>query len=125
MQLGQLILGKRLRRKQIQRPRRRILEDGTEHRRVVAKRLARRSWRRNHDVAPGERVRDGRGLVRVEPVDAAGAEDLPETAVYRVGEGRVFPARAGIRRTAVTQPSGLSGRSEMPPVRRSTTDCRV
>ena len=57
MQFGELILRERLRRKQIQRARRRILQDALEDRRVVAERLARRRRRDDDDVAPAERVR--------------------------------------------------------------------
>ena len=58
VQFGELILRERFRRKEIQRARRRILEDRVEHRRVVAERLSRRGRRHRDDVAPGERVRE-------------------------------------------------------------------
>ena len=66
VQLGELILRQRLGRKEVQRARRRILQDRVQHRRVVAERLARSRRRDRDDVAPGEHVRERLGLVRVE-----------------------------------------------------------
>ena len=88
VQLGELILRERLGRKQIQRARRRIRQDRLKHRRVVAERLARRRRRRHDDVAAGEGVLDGRGLMRVELVDAASGERCAQPRVERVGQRR-------------------------------------
>ena len=88
VQLGELILRERLGRKQIQRARRRIRQDLAQDRRVVAERLARRGRRGDDDVAPGERVLDGCGLVRVELVDAARGERRAEPRIEAVGPGR-------------------------------------
>ena len=71
VQLRQLVLRQRLGREQIQRARRRILQDRVEHGRVVAERLARRGRRDRDDVAAGEHVRERLRLVRVELLDAA------------------------------------------------------
>ena len=51
VQLRELILRQRLGRKEIQRARRRILQDRVQHRRVVAERLARRRRRNRDDIA--------------------------------------------------------------------------
>ena len=56
-QLGQLVLGQRLGRKQVEDARLGLLHEGLEHRQVVAERLARRG-RRDHDeiLALGDRL---------------------------------------------------------------------
>ncbi len=71
LQLGELILRERLRRKQIQRAARGILEDRMQDGDVVAERLAGRRRRDDDDVPPGERVVDRFSLMRVELRDPA------------------------------------------------------
>ena len=66
LKLRELILRERLGRKQIERTAGGILQDGVQHRRVVAERLARRRRRDHDDVAAGQRVLDRFGLMRVE-----------------------------------------------------------
>ena len=124
VQLRQLILRERFCREEIERARRGVAKDGAQDRGVVAERLAGRGRRRNDHVAAGERVLDGSRLVRVQLLDAAARSgsrapaDRPrqETARNRL-------SRAGRRRTAVTHPSGVSGRSPTPPVSRSRAVC--
>ena len=93
LQLGELILRQRLGRKEIQRAARRILQDRVQDRRVVAERLARRGRRDDHDVAAGERVVDGLGLVRVELLDAARRQRGAQARIDRARERRVFGCR--------------------------------
>ena len=59
VQLGELILCECLGRKQVQRPRRRVVQDRVEHRRVVAERLARRRRGHDDDAAAAQGVGDG------------------------------------------------------------------
>ena len=66
VQLGQLVLGQRLRREQVERPRVGVLEDAVEDRQVVAERLA-RGGRRDHDhvlARPGRARRPRAGGCR-------------------------------------------------------------
>ncbi len=88
VQFGQLVLRKRLGRKQVQRARRRVLEDRVDDRRVVAQRLPRRRRRDRDDVPAGKRVRDCVGLVRVKLVDPAGVKGAREPRVEHFGKGR-------------------------------------
>ena len=88
VQLRHLILRERLGREQIQRARRRILQDAIENRQVVAERLARRRRRGDDDLPAGGDVLERFGLVRVElarrraiRTPRAGADrSRPETA---------------------------------------------
>ena len=112
VQLRELILRQRLCRKQIQRARRRILQDGVEHRRVVAERLARRRRRDRDDVAAGEHVLERLGLVRVEltrcrarPARPPGRSSVPS------GNGAKVAATAGSRWAAVTMGSASARRA--------------
>ena len=63
VELRQLILRERFRGKQIQRARRRVLQNGVEDRQVVAQRLARRRGRHRDDVPARQRVADRLGLM--------------------------------------------------------------
>ena len=114
LQLGELILRERLRRKQIQRAAGRILQNRVQDRRVVAERLARRR-RRDHD-----HVAAGRARVRSPRPDACRAvrcraPEAPLTSrrSSAAGNGAYCAATAGSRRTAVTCRSGVSGRSSV------------
>src|SRR5262249_41175575 len=95
MQLCELILRERLRRKQIQRARRRVRENALQDRRVVAERLARRRRRDDDDVAAGESVRDRCGLMRVELVDPARSQRVRQTFIKRVGKRREYGLLCG------------------------------
>jgi hypothetical protein len=53
-------------------------------------------------MAPGQRVIDGLGLMRVELIDAARLERSYQPWVERFGNGVSWAATAGNRRTAVT-----------------------
>ena len=88
MELGQLILRQRFRRKEIQRSRRRVAQDAVENRRVVTEGLARRRRRDDDGVPAGERVVDGLGLVKVELVDPAHAERVLEAGIESVRKRR-------------------------------------
>ena len=81
VQLGELILSERLGRKEIQRARRRILQDRVEDRRVVAERLARCRRRDGHHVAPAEHVRKRLRLMGVELANPARGERADEAVV--------------------------------------------
>ena len=71
VQLGHLILRERLGRKEVQRPRGRILQDGVEHRQVVAERLARGRGCGDDDVLAGRHALIRLGLVAIELAHAA------------------------------------------------------
>jgi hypothetical protein len=90
LQFGELILRERLRRKQVQRPAGRILQDGVENRHVVAQRLARRGRRDDHDVAAGERVPDRFRLMRIELFDPPLLKPPEKARIERLGERRVL-----------------------------------
>ena len=89
VQLGELILRERLRRKQIQGPRGRIPDDGVEHGDVVAERLAGGGGSGDHHVAARERMLDGDRLVGIELLDAARLEHPAERLVDSLRERRV------------------------------------
>ena len=89
VQLRKLILRQGLRRKQIQAARGRIFQDAVEHGGVVAERFARGGGRDDHDVAAGQGVVDGIGLMGVQPVDAPRRKRLNQPRVERPGERRV------------------------------------
>ncbi len=88
LQLGELILREGLGRKEVQRARRLILEDGIEDRRVVAERLSRRRRRDRDDVAPAEHMRERLGLMGIQLADPACGERAPEPVVSAVRIGR-------------------------------------
>ena len=56
MELRQLILRERLRRKEIKRPCRRVAQDRAQDWRVVTERLARCGGRGDDDMTPGKRM---------------------------------------------------------------------
>ncbi len=122
VQLGELILRERLGRKQIQRARRRVLQDRVEDRRVVAERLARRGRRDRDDVPAGEHVLERFRLVRVELLDAArrparraaARRFRPETAANDRGDRRQ-PVRRGDDRIGIAPHRRRRGRQ--PPQR--------
>ena len=89
VQLGELVLRQRLGRVEIQRARRRILEDRVEDRPVEAQRLARRGRRDDDGAAPGQRVGHRLGLVRVELADAARRQRADQPPIERLGHRRV------------------------------------
>ena len=89
VQLRHLILRERLGRKQIQRARRRLLQDAIENRQVVAERLARCRRRGDDDLPPAGDVRERFGLVRVELRDAARFERGAQARIDLRRERRV------------------------------------
>ena len=98
IELGQLVLRERLGRKQVESPRRRLVQDRVEDGDVVAERLARRGRRGHHDALTRHRVGDGGGLVRVQLGDAAAREGLDQARVH-AGRHRRQP-RVGGRHAA-------------------------
>ncbi len=106
VQLRELILGERLRGKQIQRSSRRILHDSVQHGRVVAQGFSRRRGRGDDDVPARQREFDGRGLMGVEPLDPTSRQ---ERAQPRIESARKEPKTGLLGR----QPS--NGRH--PPIR--------
>ena len=97
VQLGELVLRQRLRGKEVQRARVRILEDAVEDRQVVAEGLARRGGRDHDRVAPGRRGVVRLALVRVEPAVPAGPRGRrAASGAGRPGSPRTAAACAGI-----------------------------
>src|SRR5204862_3048794 len=94
-ELGELILGERLRREDVERAGRRILGDRVDDREVVAESLAARGRCDDNGVFPGVRGLECVGLVRVEREDPASAERCRDAAVEPGGVLRV--ARASRR----------------------------
>ncbi len=92
LQFSQLILRERLRREEVQRACRRILEDRVQNGSVVAERLSGRGRRDRDDVASGEHVIEGFGLMGVELFDPADRKCRPEPRVRAVG---IWPERGG------------------------------
>jgi hypothetical protein len=90
VQLGHLVLRQGLGREEIQRARRRILEDRIQHRQVVAERLARRRRRGDDDVLAIRDARERLGLMRVELCESALLERRLQPRLQRVGERRVL-----------------------------------
>jgi len=74
LELGELVLGERFGREQVQGSRRGILRDRVEDRQVVAEGLARRGRCHHHDVLLLMRDVERRGLVRVERLHTARAQ---------------------------------------------------
>ena len=93
VQLGELVLRQRLGRVEIQRARRRVLEDRVEDRPVEAQRLARGGRRDDDGAAPGQGVGHRLGLVGVELADAAGRQRADQPAIERLGHRRVHRGR--------------------------------
>ncbi len=93
VELGQLVLRQRLGRKQIQRPRGRIAQDGVQDGDVVAERLAGRRRRGDDHALPRQGVRNSGRLVRVEPGDAAARERLDQARVDAGRHRRVLRVR--------------------------------
>ena len=87
VQFGELVLRERFGWEEIQRARRRVLQDRVQDRRVVAERFPRSRRRDGDDVAAGEHMGEGFALVRVELVDAALRERRfePFVGAVRVG----------------------------------------
>src|SRR5678816_1647413 len=77
VQLSQLILGECLGREKVKCSRGGIPEDRTHDRSVVTKGFTGGGGRRNHDVAAGKGVFDGRRLVRVGLGDPARTQHVP------------------------------------------------
>ena len=100
LQLRELILGERLRWKQVQRAGRGILEDRVQYRRVVAERLAGCGRRDGDDVAAAKDVRKRFRLVRVELIYPAARERRlePRVDAVRVGGKRRRDRRQTVRR---------------------------
>ena len=128
VQLGELILRERLRRKEIQRARRVIRQDRTQNRRVIAERLARRGRRDDDGVAAGEGVFDRRGLMRVELARCRACEaprpaaDRPPPASRVLRDDRRQPAhRRDVRVVARAHPEGHADVE----VRARSSDCRA
>src|SRR5690606_8350123 len=99
LELGQLVLGQRFGRKQIERPRRRIAQNLVEHGQVVAHGLARGGGRNDDGGAAGQRGLHRLRLVDVQVMNAAALEGLyqppiearRETAVARRPRRQHFP----------------------------------
>ena len=88
MQLCQLVLRERLRRKQVEGARGWILQDGIQYWRVVTERLARSGWRDGDDVPPREDVLERFRLMGVELLDAAAGERGAKPVISALGIGR-------------------------------------
>ena len=86
MELGQLILRQRLRGKEIQRARRRVVQNAMQDGRVVAERLSRRGGRDDDRVSTRERVLNRFRLMEVEAVDASRAQRLLQPGIKRLGK---------------------------------------
>ena len=89
-ELRELVLSERLRREQIKRARRRILQNRVQHRQVVAERLARGRRRRDYAVLARERAGDRLALMRIERLDAAALQrvDYPLVELAERAESR-------------------------------------
>ena len=94
-QLGQLVLGEGLGRKQVQGPARRLLEQALKDRQVVAQRLPARGRCHDDEVPAAPRQVVGLGLVRVEALDAASLQGLLErwSEIGRQRPGHGLPRR--------------------------------
>ena len=86
VQLGQLVLGQRLGREEIQRAAGRVPQNGAQDRRVVAERLAGCRGRRHHHVAPRCGVGNHFGLMAVQLLDTACGQHLPHAHIHTVGK---------------------------------------
>ena len=102
MQLRELILRERLRRKQIKRTSRGVLQDRVQHGRVVTERLSRCRWRDRDDVTAGEHVLERLRLVGVELVNAAARQRRTKRSSVPSGYGANEAVSAGKRCAAVT-----------------------
>ena len=80
-ELGQLVLGERLRREEVERAHRGVFCDRVDDGEVVAERLAARGRRDDDRVLSGVRGLEGLGLVRVERFDPAPAERRDDAPV--------------------------------------------
>ena len=125
VKLGQLVLRQRLGRKEIQRPRRRILQDRVEDRGVVAERFPGSRRRNRDDVAPREHVLERFRLMRVELLDAARPPAPPSSrGSVPSGYGANDASIAGIRWAAVTIGSASAPRGARDAVSRFRTSWR-
>src|SRR5439155_25318412 len=94
LELGELILGKRLGRVDVERARGGILRDRVDDRQVVAEGLAACGWRNYHGVFPGVRGLKRVGLMRVQREDSAAAQRRRDPGGAPSGELRgARPAR--------------------------------
>jgi hypothetical protein len=91
VQLGELVLGERLGREEVERSHIRVLQDRVEDGKVVAERLAGGRRRDDHRAPPGPDGVAGLALVRVQPLDPARAQDLEELRMEVGREVRVAP----------------------------------
>ena len=110
VQLGQLVLRQRLGRKEIQRAAGRVPQDGAEHRRVVAERLARRGGVVTTTWRPAVACAIDLRLMAVSCSMPRAASTSRSRASTLSGKGAKTAGTAGCRRTAVIQPSGVSAR---------------
>jgi hypothetical protein len=95
VQLGELILRERLGREKVQRAAGRIPQDRAQDGRVVAERLARCGRRRDDDVAAMEGMIDGHRLVRIQLLDSALRQHLPQPRLDRFRKRRVLGGPGG------------------------------
>jgi hypothetical protein len=95
LQFSELILGERLRREEVQRPARGILENRVKNRSVVAERLAGRRRRGHDDVSAPERMLDRGRLVCVWRRDPTRGQGLAEPAVERLWKRGVLSGDCG------------------------------
>ena len=89
VQLGELVLCQRFGRKQVERPRRGVLQDAAQHRGVVAQGLPRCRGCSDDDVAARQRVFEGSRLMRIELGDPTGVQGRSQARVDRVRPGGV------------------------------------
>ena len=89
LEFGELVLSERLGGEQVQRPGTGLAQDRAQDGPVVAERLARGGGRDDDDVAPGQRVAHGLGLVRVRLLDAPRGQGLDEPRIDIGGPGGV------------------------------------
>ena len=95
IQFGNLIAGKRLRRKQVQCARRRILQNRIQHRRVIAKRFSGRSRRDHDEIALRNRGFNRHALVNVRLFDAARTQHVDHARIQRFRKCSVMRCARG------------------------------
>jgi hypothetical protein len=86
VELGELVLGERLGREQVESARVGVLQDPVENRQVVAERLARRRGRHDDHVLATRHAGEGFGLVAVEPFVASPGQGVAQLRMQLVGK---------------------------------------
>src|SRR5271157_1329333 len=81
VQFSELILRESLGGEEVKRARVGVLDDGVQHRQVVAERFARSSWRHHDEVLSGARKFRGNRLMRIELLDS----------FFAIGRGKFWP----------------------------------